>query len=56
MAKASADVLDGFELNTDAKIVQYPDRFMDERGEVMWNKVMNLIARAKSKALAACPG
>lgn len=56
MAQASVDVLDGFELHSDAKIVRYPDRFMDERGEVMWGKVMNLIDRAKSKPLAACQG
>ena len=56
MAQASVDVLDGFELHSDAKIVRYPDRFMDERGEVMWGKVMNLIERAKSKRRAACQG
>jgi DNA polymerase-1 len=56
MAQASADVLDGFELNSDARIVRYPDRYMDERGEVMWGKVMGLIDRAKSTPLAACLG
>jgi len=56
MAKASADILDGFTLHTDAKIVRFPDRFMDERGEVMWSRVMNLIERAKSKPLASCQG
>ena len=43
MRKASAIVLDGFELGSDAKVVRYPDRYMDERGLTMWNKVMNLI-------------
>lgn len=56
MAQASADVLGGFELHSDAKIVRHPDRFMDERGEMMWGKVMNLIERAKPKPLAACQG
>ncbi len=56
MAQASADVLGGFELHSDAKIVRYPDRFMDERGEMMWSKVMNRIECVKFKPLAACQG
>jgi hypothetical protein len=43
MLEASRIVLDGFELGSDVKIVRYPDRYMDKRGVVMWNKVMNLI-------------
>ena len=31
MAKASRHVLDGFELRSDAKIIRYPDHYMDER-------------------------
>ena len=36
-------VLDGFPLTSDAKLVRYPDRYMDERGAAMWNLVMGLI-------------
>lgn len=43
MAKASEAVLDGFRLRTDVEIFQHPNRYMDERGVEMWNKVMNLI-------------
>jgi DNA polymerase I len=44
MAEASRVVLDGFELRSDAKLVRYPDRFMDEaRGGVMWDRVMRLL-------------
>jgi DNA polymerase I-like protein with 3'-5' exonuclease and polymerase domains len=43
MREASRIVLDGFELGTDAQIVRYPNRYMDERGAVMWGRVMNLI-------------
>jgi DNA polymerase I len=43
MAQASRIVLDGFELGTDAKIVRHPDHYMDERGVVMWERVMKLI-------------
>ena len=40
MDEASRAVLDGFEIRTDVHIVRYPDRYMDPRGEVMWNRVM----------------
>ena len=43
MAEASRIVLYGFELASDAKVVRSPDRFMDERGIVMWNTVMKLM-------------
>jgi DNA polymerase-1 len=43
MAKASRQVLAGFELRTDAHIVRYPDRYMDPRGAVMWKRVCGLI-------------
>jgi DNA polymerase I len=43
MREASCIVLDGFELGTDAKLIRYPDRYMDERGTVMWERVMKLI-------------
>jgi DNA polymerase I-like protein with 3'-5' exonuclease and polymerase domains len=43
MREASRIVLNGFELGTDAYIVRYPDRYMDERGAAMWNRVMNLL-------------
>ena len=44
MAKASRIVPDGFELRTDAHVVRYPDRYHDQRGAVMWDQVMRLIA------------
>jgi DNA polymerase I-like protein with 3'-5' exonuclease and polymerase domains len=43
MKQASGIVLDGFELGSDVKVVRYPDRYMDERGTLMWNTVMKLI-------------
>ncbi len=36
MSDASAIVLDGFRLRTDAAVISYPDRFCDERGREMW--------------------
>jgi hypothetical protein len=44
MADASLVVLGGFEVRTEAQVVRYPDRFMDEdRGRVMWDHVQDLI-------------
>ena len=43
MQEASRIVLDGFKLGSDAKLVRYPDRYMDDRGTKMWNTVMKLI-------------
>ena len=40
MREASRIVLDGFELGTDATVVRHPDRYMDDRGTVMWQQVM----------------
>ena len=52
MREASCIVLAGFELGTDAKIVRYPDRYMDERGVVMWGRVMELIHEQQRKTAA----
>jgi hypothetical protein len=52
MAEASRIVLNGFELGTDAQIVRYPDRYMDERGAVMWDRIMGLIDRQQLKMAA----
>jgi hypothetical protein len=41
MAEASAAVLGGFVLGTEAKT--YPDRYRDPRGELMWKRVSDLV-------------
>ena len=43
MAEASAVILDGFRLRSDAKIVRWPDRYMDDRGREIWGRVMALL-------------
>jgi len=43
MAEASRIILNGFELRTDVNVIRYPDRYMDPRGVVMWEKVRGLI-------------
>ena len=45
MAEASRVVLDGFSLRTEAKVVRYPDRYMDDRGKQFWEEVMSLLPR-----------
>jgi DNA polymerase-1 len=40
MDRASDLVLDGFVLRTEAKIVRFPDRYIDERGVQMWNRII----------------
>jgi DNA polymerase I len=47
MREASAAVLDGFELGTDATVVRFPDRYMDARGAVMWDRVLRLAQQAE---------
>ena len=47
MNEASRAVLDGFEVRTDVHVVKYPDRYMDERGVVMWQRVMQLLAQCQ---------
>ncbi len=43
MREAAEATLNGFPLRTEAKVFQYPDRYMDERGERMWNMIMKLL-------------
>jgi DNA polymerase-1 len=49
MREASRIVLGGFELGTDTAVFRYPDRYMDERGKAMWDKVMRLLDRAEAE-------
>ena len=53
MRLASRAVLGEFELASDVKVVSYPDRYMDERGQVMWDTVMGLIQKIKGQQPAA---
>jgi len=43
MSDASAAVLAGFRLGSEAKIIRYPDRYMDPRGTKMWETVWSII-------------
>lgn len=52
MRAASAAVLGGFMLESDAKIVRAPGRYMDKRGVRMWNHVMDELGLADRKVAA----
>jgi DNA polymerase I-like protein with 3'-5' exonuclease and polymerase domains len=43
MQEASEVVLAGFPLRTEAKVIRYPERYMDERGQQMWDTVQELL-------------
>ncbi len=45
-AEASRVVLGGVELRADSEIVRYPDRYMDLRGEKMWQTITSLLPPA----------
>ena len=45
MANASAAVLNGFRLRSDAKAFRYPEHYSDERGERMWDTVWSSIQK-----------
>ena len=49
MAEASRIVLGGFELGTDVSITRWPDRYMDSRGRVMWERVMGLLDQSEQR-------
>ena len=49
MARASRDVLEGFELNTDVEIFRYPARYCDaDRGKEFWEMVIEELDRLQS--------
>jgi hypothetical protein len=55
MREASELVLPGFPLRTDAKIVRYPGRYLDDRGRRMWGIVCELLEEA-TPGTCATPG
>jgi hypothetical protein len=57
MRRASRVVLnptaDGtHELRTDAKVVRYPDRYSDKRGDKVWEQVLELLAAQRAETTA----
>ena len=52
MTDAAATVLDEFPLGTDAQLVEYPDRYTDKRGAVMWDRVTRLVMQQAKEQVA----
>lgn len=48
MEEASAILLDGFKLTSDAKIIRSPERFHEDSGQMFWDRVMAILDRIKS--------
>ncbi len=44
MREASEIVLNGFSLKSEAEIVRWPNRYSDERGKRMWDRVTGIVA------------
>jgi DNA polymerase I len=51
MKEASGIVLGDFKLRSDAKVITWPDRYSDPRGQRMWEEVSDLIETARAKAM-----
>jgi DNA polymerase I len=50
MSQASEEVLGkGKICRVDADIVKYPDRYMDEQGQEMWDKIMSLLTKVQEQ-------
>jgi DNA polymerase-1 len=43
MEEASAIILNGFKLRSDANIIRYPNRYMTPRGQQMWDTVQEVL-------------
>ena len=50
MSKAGRAVTGGLDIRTDAEVVRFPDRYMDERGKAMWEKVVGLLNKTTKVA------
>jgi hypothetical protein len=50
MAQASRQVLNGFEIRTDVELIDYPNRYVDERGTTMWKMALRQLEQIKKEA------
>jgi DNA polymerase I-like protein with 3'-5' exonuclease and polymerase domains len=48
----NTDAAGTHELRTDAKIIRYPDRYSDKRGDKIWSEVLELLAKCGQTAAA----
>lgn len=52
MAEASSAVLGGYRLRSDAKVVAWPDRYMDKRGADFWGRLNRLLPEDRATGAA----
>jgi hypothetical protein len=50
MSKAGQHVTGGLEIRTDAEVIKFPNRYMDDRGKAMWEKLVTLLNFSKRVA------
>ena len=50
MAEASKVVLAGVEVDTDVEVIRWPDRYADERGAVMWERITEILSGLEGEA------
>ena len=50
MSKAGRAVTGGLDIRTDAEVVRFPGRYMDDRGKPMWEKVVGLLNKTRKVA------
>ena len=51
MDEASRIVLSGFTLASDAQILRYPERFLDEQSQPFWETVMEIMQSVKNQKM-----
>jgi DNA polymerase-1 len=49
MAEASRIVLGGLEVDTDVKIIGWPHRYADDRGQVMWERISEILSNREGQ-------
>jgi len=52
MKKASQAVLNGFALRSDVKVINYPNRYEDDRGRKMWQTVQRALSDLREERAA----
>ena len=52
MTRASKYVLNGHELRTEARILRYPERLIEQRGKCMWEHVLKITNHLESRCSA----
>jgi DNA polymerase I len=50
MSRAGRAVTGALDIRTDAEVVRFPGRYMDERGKAMWDKVVGLLNKTTKVA------